>query len=74
MYEPREITTKDKYYTVFGLTNLEGQAVICVVIFLGTTRAPLTEMGLDLSADVMGNVDDRNFFENNSGTGRRFPG
>ena len=70
----QKISTKDKHYTVLGLTNLEGKAVMCVVIFSGTKRAPLTEMGLDLTADVIGNVGDCNFFENNSGTGMRFPG
>ena len=70
----QKISTKDKHYTVLGLTNLEGKAVMCVVIFSGTKRAALTETGLDLSADVIGNMDDRNFFENNNGTGKRFPG
>ena len=31
----QKISTKDKHYTVLGLTNLEGKAVMCVVIFLG---------------------------------------
>lgn len=41
--------------------------------FSGTPRVALTKTRLDLSADVIGNVDDR-IFENNSGTSKRFPG
>lgn len=38
----QKISTKDKHYTVLGLTNLEGKAEMCVVIFAGTKRVPLT--------------------------------
>ena len=47
---------------------------MCVVIFSGTKRVPLTETELDLSTDVIGNVYDPNYYKNNSGTGKRFPG
>ena len=42
--------------------------------FSGTKRIALLETGLDLSADVIGNLDNIDYFENNSGTGKRFPG
>ena len=59
---------------MLGLTNLLGEAVICVIIFAGVERIPLVETGLDLSAPVVGNVEDCDFFKDNSGLGKRFPG
>ena len=70
----QKISTKDKHYTVLGITNLEGLAVMCVVIFSGKVRQPLTETGLDLSVDVVGDIGDINYFRNNNGLGKRFPG
>ena len=72
---PQEkISTKDKHYTVLGVTNLDGEAVMCVVILAGVDRIPLVETGLDLFAPVVGDVSDSEFFKANSGPGKRFPG
>ena len=69
-----KISTKDKHYTVLGVTNLEGKAIMCVVIFSGINRIPLTETGLDLSVVVVGEVGNEDFFRNNIFPGKRFPG
>jgi len=54
--------------------ELEGIAVECVVIFPGKVRRPLMETGLDLSVDVVVNMGNRDYFCNNDGFGKHFPG
>ena len=52
--------------------NLEGKPVICIEIFSGIKRMPLTEMWLDLQADVAGDRSNSNFYRKNSGLGSHF--
>ena len=59
----RKINTKDRHYTVLGLTTLAGKPVMCVVIFAGETPCTLVETGLDLDAATEGHPDDADFFE-----------
>ena len=49
-------------HTVIGLTNLQGEAVICIVIFAWIEYIPLGETSLDLSVPVIGDVGDPDFF------------
>ena len=70
----RKINTKDKHYTLLGLTSIAGKPVMCIVIFAGETPNTLTETGLDLDAETYGCPTDADFFEQNSGPGKRFPG
>ena len=70
----QKLSTKDKYYTALGLTNLDSIAVMFGVIFSGKICHPLTETGLNISVDVVGNMDDRDYFRSNNGFGRHFPG
>jgi len=42
--------------------------------FSGKVCRPLTDIELDLSVDVVGNFDDRDYFRNKNGFGKRFPG
>ena len=70
----QKISTKDKHYTFLGVTNLEGKAIMCVVIFAGINRIPLTETGLYLSAVVFREVGNEDFFRNNIFTVKPFPG
>ena len=69
-----KISTRDKQYTVMGLTSLTGEPVMCVVIFSGKKPNALCELGLDLSAETFGSPDDPDYMQNNSGPGKRFPG
>ena len=70
----REISICDKLYTMIGLTALNREPVMCVVIFAGKRPNELCETGLDLYAPTVGEPSDPDFFENNSGPGKRFPG
>ena len=72
---PKEITnTKDKHWTLIGLTALSGEPVMCVIIFAGEQPSTLLETGMDVFADVVRNNDDADFFENNSGPNKLYPG
>ena len=74
MVPQQKASTKDKHFTLLGLTALNGDPVMCVVIFAGKRETKLYECGMDLFAEKVGDVSDDNFFENNSGHGKRFPG
>ena len=73
-------TKKSKKYTVLGLTNLLGQPIMCVVIFEEKERNPLLESGIDtthpLSSEFDGEIteDNTEFFKDNYGAGKLFPG
>ena len=72
---PKEISnTKDKHWTLIGLTTLSGEAVMCVMIFAGEKPSTLLETGMDIFAEVNGHESDHNFFEKNSGPGKLYPG
>ena len=47
---------------------------MCIVIFAGEIPNTLTETGLDLEAETFGCPTDADFFDQNSGPGKRFPG
>ena len=70
----QKISVKDKHYTVLGLTNLDGETIMCIVIIAGIKRSVLVETGLDVTADLVGTYGDVNFMKDNSGPGKRFPG
>ena len=59
---------------MLGATNLAGEALMCVVILAGVERISIVETGLDLSAPVVGDISNPDFFKANSGPGKRFPG
>ena len=72
---------KRKKYTTIGLTGLDGNAAMCVVIFAGVERNVLMETGVDTSKFGDGsNLDldkiqeDLDFFRDNFGDGKLFPG
>ena len=70
----RKINTKDKHYTVLGLTTLSGKAVMCCVIFAGVNENPLCETGFDWEAEIIGKTTDTDFVKKNTGKGKLFPG
>ena len=67
-------STKAKHWTLLGLTAMGGTPVMCIVIIQGMRENRLNMTGMDLFADVIGDVQDANFFENNSGPGKLYPG
>jgi hypothetical protein len=72
---------KAKKYTTIGLTGLDGKPAMCIIIFSGKKRNVFQETGVDTSLiselTSAGLVDPENsleFFEENFGEGKMFPG
>ena len=73
--EPQQrISTKDKHFTVLGLTALNGEPALCVIIFSGKQPNMDVESGIDIMAEVNGKYDDADFHMKNLGPGKMFPG
>ena len=56
------------------MTAFDGTPVMCVVIFEGKNNVPLYETGMDVFVKVNGVATDDDFFKNNSGPGKMYPG
>ena len=56
-----KINTKDKRWTLLGLTSLNGGAVMCIVIFAGKREHAIYETGMDVFAEQVGEVSDEFF-------------
>ena len=69
----RKISTKNKHYTTLGLTLLNGHPLMCVVIMAGEKPKAEVETGIDVFAEAVGNVDDDDYFERNTGKGKKYP-
>ena len=54
-------STKEKQFTLLGLTVLNGDAVMCVVIFAGVHEESLYQRGIDIFAEKVGEVSDEIF-------------
>ena len=67
-------STTDKRFTMIGLTSLDGKPVMCVLIIQGKEPNLLVETGIDVTINPDGKPDDMDFFFNNSGEGKYFPG
>ena len=73
-------TKKKKKFTVLGLTTLDGQPVMCVLIMEGKDHNVFVELGIDpfhpLYDQYQGDIASSNFsiFEDNYGPGNLFPG
>ena len=78
----QSIATKNLHFTCLGLTRLDGEALMCVVIMVGKRRDPLIESGIDWKKlnDMDGinlnddSIDDTAYFLNNYGPNKLFPG
>ena len=62
MTPQQKSSTKEKHFTLLGLTALNGNHVICVVIFCGKRENRLYECGMDIFAEIEGEVNDSDFF------------
>ena len=75
-------TKKSKRFTMLGLTNLCGDAIMCVIIFEGKECNVVQESGIDplhpLTSEYELEDDQKDsnfsFFEDNYGPGKLFPG
>lgn len=74
MVSQQKTNSRDKHYTLLGLTTLSGDAVMYVIIFSRKKENRLWETGIDVFAKTEGDVSDANYFKNNSGANKRFPG
>ena len=50
------ISTKNQHFTCLGLTRLDGEALMCVVIISGKRHDPLTESGVEW--DTLNDMED----------------
>lgn len=76
-------TKKSKRFTTLGLTNLCGDAIMCVIIFEGKERSIIQESGIDPFHPLYNEYEhdhhstkesNFSFFEENYGPGNLFPG
>jgi hypothetical protein len=78
--EPKTPSTKkDKHFTCLGLTGLDGQPIMCVVIIDSKKRDLLVQTGVDTSClrvdtEVQVGDDEFSFLERNIGAGSQYPG
>ena len=70
----QKTSSKDKHFTLMGLTNLKGEPVMCILVIAGKKPKAMVEMGIDSFQDMIGLETDEDFFEKNSGEGKLFPG
>ena len=63
----QKANTKDTHFTLLGVTLLNGDPVLYVVIFARKRENRLWETCINSFAEMEGNVSDEHFFENNSG-------
>jgi hypothetical protein len=74
--EARQLSTKkDKRFTCLGLTTLDGNPLMCVVIIEGKQRNLLVESGIDLEAIEINNENEsqHDHYLNNLGHGKKYP-
>ena len=57
----------DKKFTIIGLTSLNNQPMICIVIIYDTKYNKSAEIGIDILIDPKGNPENSDFFVKNSG-------
>jgi hypothetical protein len=76
--EARQLSTKkDKHSTCLGLTLLNGDALMCVVIVEGKQHNLLVESGLDTEVEEFPTTEDESeheHFINNMGANKKYPG
>ena len=70
----KTINTKDAHWTLLGLTSLNGDAVMCIIIFAGVRESAVVETGMDIFAQQEGDVSDKDYFKQNTGVGKLYPG
>jgi len=64
----------DNHFTTMCFTAGNGKPVMCVVIMTGVQQKTEHEIGIDILADMVGTIDDPDYYDNNIGPGKRFPG
>ena len=70
----QRVNHKDKHWTLIKLTTLSGDPIMRVIIFAGKRYNPLYETGMNIFAEQVGEVSDDDYFEQNSGPNKQYPG
>jgi len=70
----RKVSTKNRKFTMIGLTALTGDPVMCVIIIEGTRPNASIEAGIDITIQPKGDPNDPDFILKNSGKGCYLPG
>ena len=70
----RKVSATEKRFTMIGLTALDGQPVMCILIIRGKRPHLDVETVIDITIEPEGDASDVNFFFKNSGVGKYFPG
>ena len=72
MVPKNKINAKEKW-TLFGLTSLNGNPVMCIIIFAGKRKQVIYKTGMGIFCKQHGEVSDKYNFKNNSGKGKQYP-
>ena len=70
----RKCSTRNRKFTLIGLTAFTGEPVMCVIIVEGKLPNGAIEAGIDITVEPSGCIDDPDFIFNNSGNGCYYPG
>ena len=70
---PQEKNTRDKHWTLLGLTALNGDPIMCVIIFAGIGSQAVVEIEMDVFVEQEGEDSDDDYFKKNSGKNKRYP-
>ncbi len=70
----RKASKVDRRFTLIGLTSLNGQPVMCIVIIYGNKPNRAVEVDIDISVQPDGDPNDVDFFLKNAGPYKYFPG
>ena len=70
----RKTSTRNRKFTMIGLTSFTGEPVMCVLILEGKLPNGAIEAGVDIQVKPNGKTTDSDFILKNSGKGKHYPG
>ena len=70
----RKVSTRNRKFTLIGLTSFTGDPVMCVIIIEGKLPNGAIEVGVDIWVQQNGKSTDKDFIMIKSGKGKHFPG
>jgi hypothetical protein len=70
----QKASSKNRKFTLIGLTALTGESVMCIIIIEGKKPKGSIEAGIDINVNPIGEPTDKKIIWNNSGTGKYYPG
>ena len=70
----QKASSKNKRFTLIGLTDLTGEPLIAAIILQGKRPKASLEAGIDINIDPIGNATDSDYLQKKSGPNKYFPG